>query len=90
MVLKSGPTLLHSVPFVKFDLFGVGLLNSLMLGPYLAEDWDWVGVAQIDWLRRWLKKRLHEQWSVGEVTIVSSHATVSMLAASTEAGAPAW
>ena len=47
------------------------------LGPYLAEEWGWQGVAQLGWLRRWRKRRPHERWSVEEVTIVSSRSATT-------------
>jgi hypothetical protein len=42
------------------------------LGPYLADDWGWQRVVQIGWLRRWRKRRPQDQWSVEEVTVVTS------------------
>jgi hypothetical protein len=42
------------------------------LGPYLADEWGWVGMAQIGWLRRSCKRRPRERWRVEEVTVVMS------------------
>jgi hypothetical protein len=47
------------------------------LGAYLATDWGWHNVVQTGWVRRWRKKRPRDQWSVEEVTVVTSHPTAS-------------
>ena len=47
------------------------------LSAYLAEEWGWMGVAQIGWLRRWRKRRPSELWSVEQVTIVTSRSVAT-------------
>lgn len=62
----------------RLEIRELWVVEAGELGPYLAEDWGWVGVAQIGWLRRWRKKRPHDLWSVEEVTIVTSRSAVSL------------
>lgn len=42
------------------------------LGPYLAQEWGWVGVQQVGWLRRQQQRRRDGPWTDETVTLVVS------------------
>lgn len=42
------------------------------LGPYLAEEWGWVGVQQVGWLHRQQQRRRTGAWADETVTVVVS------------------
>ena len=42
------------------------------LEPYLAEEWGWVGVKQVGWLRRQQQRRRNGAWADETVTVVVS------------------
>jgi hypothetical protein len=44
------------------------------LGPYLAQEWGWVGVEQVGWLRRQQQRRRDGGWTDETVTLVVSQA----------------
>jgi hypothetical protein len=44
------------------------------LGPYLAQEWGWVGVQQVGWLRRQQQRRRNGAWTDETVTLVVSQA----------------
>src|SRR5205823_6509101 len=44
------------------------------LEPYLAQEWGWVGVRQVGWLRRQQQRRRHGGWADETVTVVVSQA----------------
>lgn len=48
------------------------LVPARELGPYLAQEWGWVGVQQVGWLRRRQQRRLGDPWQEEEVTVVTS------------------
>ena len=56
----------------RLEIRELWVVDAGELGPYLADEWGWVGVAQVGWLRRWRKRRPHERWRVEEVTVVIS------------------
>ncbi len=44
------------------------------MGPYLAQEWGWVGVQQVGWLRRVQQRRRDGAWTDETVTLVVSQA----------------
>jgi hypothetical protein len=44
------------------------------LEPYLAQEWGWVGVQQVGWLRRQQQRRGDQPWCDETVTLVVSQA----------------
>jgi predicted transposase YbfD/YdcC len=61
----------------RLEIRELWVVEAAELGLYLADEWGWVGVAQIGWLRRWRKKRSHERWKVEQVTVVISQPAAS-------------
>lgn len=57
----------------RLELRELWVVPAEDLEPYLAAEWGWESVRQIGWVRRWRKRRASEQWSVEEITIISSH-----------------
>ena len=61
----------------RLEIRELWVVEAGEMGSYLEEEWGWVRVAQIGWLRRWRKKRRHELWKVEQVTVVISQSAAS-------------